>query len=424
MVARRHPLTITAMALLSGAAVVVIALVVAPDLLDRFRLIKEGAFRAEAILGLLLLTIAIAFGGSERVREILARRAVVAVAAAILLWTLITAATSTNRMLSAESLITVAASLVVFFLAWYAAPRMPLLVLDVLVPLAVFITIFAALQERGIWQPFSSSLPFYEQHLGSSATIGNPNIVGSYLAIVAIVLAAAALEVTALRRWLYALGAVAALAGVVGSLTRTAVIAAAVALVAIGFLRSWKWALVATVVIAGAFGIAAAAGVPAVKRITDIPQQVAQGRWDLAFTERVQAFLAAYEMWRAKPVTGVGPGAFKFNYMPYRIALEGRYDERLLQGGGGNFGETHNDHLQLLAETGVPGYLLFLAALVLLARRSGTSDDPRARVARAIGIPLAVVIFVLCIAQFPLQVAVTRHLMVTLAGLIIGWRNL
>jgi len=412
------------MAFLTGAALVVVALIVAPDLLDRFRLIKEVAVRAEALLGLLLLTVAVAFHGTGRAREILARRAVVAVAAAILVWTLITAATSTNRLLSAESVVTVIVSLLVFFVAWYAAPQTPLLVLDLLVPLAIFVTIMAGLQERGIWQPFSSTLPYYEQHLGASATIGNPNIVGSYLAIVATVLIAAAIEVRGWRRWLYAAGAAAALVGVVGSLTRTAIIAMAVTLVVIGFLRSWKWVLVATVILGASIGAAAAAGVPAVQRITEIPRLVAQGRWDLAFTERVQAFLAAWEMWRAEPVTGVGPGAFKYNYMPYRIALDGKYDPQLLGGGGGNFGETHNDHLQVLAETGLPGYLLFLAALVILARRCGRSDDPRARFARAVGVPLAVMIAVLCIAQFPLQVAVTRHLLVTLAGLIIGWRSL
>jgi hypothetical protein len=40
---------------------------------------------------------------------------------------------------------------------------------------------------------------------------------------------------------------------------------------------------------------------------------------------------------------------------------------------------------------------------------------------RAIAIPAAIALLVLCLAQFPLHVAATRQLVVTLAGLIVGW---
>jgi O-antigen ligase len=100
-----------------------------------------------------------------------------------------------------------------------------------------------------------------------------------------------------------------------------------------------------------------------------------------------------------------------------------RYPRTLRGTTGTNFGEVHNDHAQLLAETGLPGYLLFLAAIFAIVRavRERKTTDARSSIARGIALPLAGTLLVLGLAQFPLYVTITRQLLVTMAGLLIGW---
>jgi O-antigen ligase len=53
--------------------------------------------------------------------------------------------------------------------------------------------------------------------------------------------------------------------------------------------------------------------------------------------------------------------------MPYRSAIEERHPD-WIQVTRESFGEAHNDHAQLLAETGIPGYALFIVFLIAIAR--------------------------------------------------------
>jgi O-antigen ligase len=138
-------------------------------------------------------------------------------------------------------------------------------------------------------------------------------------------------------------------------------------------------------------------------------------------------FLCAIEMIRARPLMGMGPGCFKYHFMLTRLTLEKRYPPAWTRGWPMNFGETHNDHLQVAAETGLPGYALLLAAVLLLAipaRRRDGAEAYRAErtiVGRAIRAPLAATFFVLALAQFPLQVAAPRLMFLTLGALAISW---
>jgi O-antigen ligase len=90
-----------------------------------------------------------------------------------------------------------------------------------------------------------------------------------------------------------------------------------------------------------------------------------------------------------------------------------------------NFGETHNDHLQTAAEAGLPGYALFLAGVAVVAfygrRRHRPEASAETQVAHALRPPLAVTFFVLCLAQFPLQLAAPRLMFLTFAALSLGW---
>ena len=391
--------------------------------LDFFRSTKEAVLRAQAILSVFVLAVAVAYGGSARLRELLRHRVVVAIIGAAVLWTAITTLTSVQRSLSVESLVSVILSALLFFCIWYISPDVPISALLILVPAVVINTIVMMLTEYGFWNPFSFGMVKLG-HLAASGFIGNPNEVGAYLALCAIVLLVATEVLQGWKRWACAVTGALAVAGVFISQARTAVLAIGAALIVIAVRRSYKGALAIVGILLVALVIATQLKVPALSRITAIPSQISAGRWDYVLSDRLPAFLAAVEMFRDHPFLGTGPRTFGFLFLPYRLELDSLYPNQLLISTGTNFAEVHNDHLQLLAETGLPGYALFLAALAVLVVRSRPRDEPQhehARFAWELAPPFVAAVFVLALAFFPLHVAITRHLILTIAALITGW---
>ena len=401
-------------------SLLLIPLAVTPGLIDRYRVIKESLARAEGILGAFVVVAALACAGSHRLREMLRERAVVAVVAAGVFWAILTTVVSTHRTHSLDALATVLGSLLVFAIAWYAAPRISLSALALLIVPVLLNTLLVALQRHGIYQPFESS-PLMPRHLRATGLIGNPNIVGSYMTLVTIVFAAAALHTAGMRRWVYALGTVCALAGVMVSETRTAVIALGAGLLLLAIGRSVRRALAVAAAVVAALLLAIMLEVRVVMEVVTLPQVVASRGLDAASSGRITPFLSGVEMARDRPLLGLGPGTYGYHYMAYKIRTSEKY--RLTSVVNMNFGEAHNDHVQLLAETGAPGYLLFLAAVLVLVVtvRRPPEETERSNVARGIVVPLAGTLLVLCLAQFPLFVPITRHFVVTMAGLLAGW---
>jgi O-antigen ligase len=142
------------------------------------------------------------------------------------------------------------------------------------------------------------------------------------------------------------------------------------------------------------------------------------------FSERLLPFLAAAEMFRDHPLLGVGPGCFRYHFMAYRVALSEKYPAEWTRGWPMNWGAVHNDHLQVAAEAGGVGYALFLTSLGLLVRRSPAEPASRAEFARALRWPLAAAIFVVCLAQFPLELAAPRLMFLTLGALCVTWNRI
>lgn len=82
------------------------------------------------------------------------------------------------------------------------------------------------------------------------------------------------------------------------------------------------------------------------------------------------------------------------------------------------FAQTHNDHLQLLAETGLPGYLFVIAGMGLLAVRI----HRRSRgIVRVLTVPLTILIMVTILAGFPLQLAAPVWTYIVLGGGCLAW---
>ncbi|HEX2834620.1 MAG TPA: O-antigen ligase family protein [Thermoanaerobaculia bacterium] len=409
-----------AAAWLATIGLLAVPLACAPDLVDRFRIIKESVLRAEAIVGLFLVIVAVAFGALPRVRELVRERALFAIAIAGLVWGAITTLTSTHRLHSIESLASIVAAIVLFLVVWFAATRVSLVAIDLLVLAAAINATLMTLQEYSIYQPFRVH-PQMAAHLTATGLIGNPNIGGSYLALVAVILITAATAIRGLRRAWYIIGALFAIGGVLVSDTETAVVALAAGLGLLMIGRSWKRAIALAVVAATIFGIGVAMRIPVIVDLLALPQRISQHGLEVALSGRVAPAIIALRETRAHPLTGIGPGTYGYHFMPERtrLTVESGYPIGL----GLNFGEVHNDHLQILAEGGVPAYLLFLGAVVavLAAARRGDGTSDRARFVRMLAIPLAGAFLVLCLAQFPLQVAITRHLILTMGALIAGW---
>jgi O-antigen ligase len=192
-------------------------------------------------------------------------------------------------------------------------------------------------------------------------------------------------------------------------------------------LRPWRQALAiaALLLVSGAIALRPSTGIGA--HFRQLIPAARNREYPVLFSERLVPFLCAVEMVRAEPVTGVGPGCFKYQFMMTRLALDQRYPPQWTRGWPMNFGETHNDHLQVAAETGLPGYALFVAAILLLAipsRRSREADQAiteKQAVARAVRLPLAATFFVIAVAQFPLQIAAPRLMFLTLGAIAISW---
>jgi len=407
----------TVLAVLAAGALAIPTIITSGT--DAFRLPKELAFRAEAIL---LLTAAVFWLTSRKRTWRIGRGAELVVAAAIVGWTLLTAATSTNRLLSADGLITVVAASILFLVTCVAAQELSLVAVDVLMVGACANAALVILQETNLWTPLALTVP---GHYASVGLLGNANDVGTFLVGPAIAAVVVAVTSPGARRWIYALIALLLGGGVVASGTRTALGALVVALIVFALLHSRR----AAIVVVAALAILA---LPLLSRSTAIGTGVrdvvaaARARdYPRLFSERLVPFLAAADMTRDHPLLGVGPGCFKYHYMAYRVALATHYPATLTQGWPQNWGEVHNDHLQVASETGLPGYALFLGAIAVAAgigtRRRAPLASPEAAFARALRWPLAAAAFVICLGQFPLELAAPRLMLLSLGALCIAW---
>ena len=408
---------LTALAVLAAGALVIPAIITSGS--DPFRLPKELAFRAEAIL---LLAVAVFWMTSRKRTWRIGRGPELVATAAIVGWALLTTATSTNRLLSADSLITVAAAAVIFVATHVAAQALSLVAVDVLMVGACANAALVILQETKLWTPLAVTI---QGHYASVGLLGNANDVGTFLVAPEIAAVVVAVTVPGVRRWVYALIALLLGGGVIASGTRTALAALVAALIVFALLQSRRAAIVAVAALA-------ILALPLLSRSTAIGSGVrefiaaAKTRdYQRLLSERLVPFLAATDMARDHPLVGVGPGCFRYHFMAYRVALATHYPAAWTQGWPQNFGEVHNDHLQVASEMGLPGYVLFLGAIGAAAgiwrRRRAVAVAPEAAFARALRWPLAAAAIVVCLAQFPLELAAPRLMFLSLAALCIAW---
>ena len=431
-VAAREPLSLRALRLVAGIALIAIPLFMSWHGYESFRLPKELLFRA---LGLLALALFTTVAVAPRVREAVQRMGREAwIVAALIAWTLVSLLASAYRANGLEALGTLLLAAALFVAFVVVASRSSLsIVYWTFLPAAANITLFL-LQRVAHWSPFG--VPTDEPLLASTSFLGNANDLGMTLLLP--VLAAYALIGTDRkhrRRWLAIAFAAFGTIGLVASESVAAIGGFAIGLWLLFVLRrrSWKQVVVFTtaIIVAGAIAFAV---------VPRFRQRVVQGagyihahRYNELLSGRLVPTLVATEILREHPLTGAGPGSFRAEYFDKKLLVDRKYatlmPERMSQWSAErmmSFGETHDEHLQILAELGVPGYAIFVVILVLLARRSlrPETNRPRAAFARDLALPAVVAFAISILAQFPLRVAAPLTNTLFFAALIVAWSAL
>lgn len=408
-----------------AATVVVTATAMEPGSIDVFRTPKDVAL---LICGMLILT-AGAAGAlisddiAALFRRLYAPPVIFALTAAA--WTIVASLASVRPQASFWAPVTVICFTAFFCAAFLTAGKRPVpALLVVLIPAAVNAAL-ATLQSTQFWSPWEVD-PRIPMRVRTTGLIGNPNDLGTYLVLPVLAAFAAGL-VWRRHRWLLAV-AMLLVAGLASAQSVTPFIAA-VAGVFIMAITSRTRRLRLIVVGAVLALLAAAVIHPGSRsRFQSLLASTSSGELPEMTSFRIVPAVTAFEMFLDRPLVGMGPGSFSAMFMTYKLKTDEKYPQ-WVRLGNESFGQVHNDHMQVLAETGLPGYLLFLTALVLLAlvslRRNGTADpeDPRIQFARTFAFPAAVSFAVLALAQFPLQLTAPMVPAIYLAALCFAWTD-
>jgi O-antigen ligase len=266
---------------------------------------------------------------------------------------------------------------------------------------------------------FRMPLDVPEPRFLAAGLIGNAGDVGMALVLPALLLfASSATSGSTLGRVLSSLGLLSALLGLIATEAigpALAFGAGALLYVALDFpeRRLALFALLAVAILAGATG----AGQRAFVKL----EQLRTGDVATATTQRDIGFYAAREMVRERPILGAGPGAFSNRFVPARLAAEERTGRHLVHGSGSaHFDNAHSDPVTLAAEVGVPAACAAcVAALALFSglfsrrRQEASHHGPSAD---ALLVSLLGVAF-LALGDFPLRIAVASGPAAFLAGL-------
>jgi O-antigen ligase len=230
-----------------------------------------------------------------------------------------------------------------------------------------------------------------------------------------------------LRRFRIVFGIVTAvlLAGIFEAQTITVMVGLTASLVAFVASGSKRVRIIAIVIV-----VAGIAGLllypPTRSRLESLRAPLTNRDFGTVTSGRVPAAGVALQMFLDRPLLGQGPGVFASRYMSRRIAIEEEQHPGWVQQSRENFGEAHNDHLQVLAESGLPGHLLFLFALgyvAWLTLRRVPAVTERGRFVRVFALPAAAGLGAVAVGQFPLELTAVMATCVFAAALCFAWSD-
>jgi O-antigen ligase len=389
---------------------------------DEFRLPKTLLLRGEGLVAIAVLLTGLLLR-LIRFPDSFHSRPLAWLCSLIALWSVITTLTSTNWRVSLPSLTwSISAIAITALIAWCGADR-SVTVINLVLVAAIVNAVLFLLQRFHLWNPFTfdSTIP---ETMIATALLGNPDDVGSYLVTPTIAAAALALIQPTRRVWAMVAFGVLFSATMAGPLTSIA--ATSTGLMVMLVLWRGRRAVLPLSALLAVILVAAVLYAPFSSRITQVIALVRSGNYNSAVSGRATPFLAAWEMAKDRPLLGMGPGCFAWQYYEYKLKVESKHPQLLTAYARTfNFGEAHNDHLQVLAETGLFGYVLFISALILLGRGSVVQmqKSPRAAFVSIVSLPLATALFVLTLAHFPLRLAAPLVTTIYVGVLAIIWTS-
>jgi len=393
---------------------------------DVFRLPKELLFRLEAILLTVILVVAMITNSIRRSdwpHNLPLRIAIAATTAAAVIAT----AASTNRPLSLEALGYFSCGLVIFISIYMlvGVSRSAASVVAVGTAASIANALLAIMQRLGVWTPFHFE-DYIDQRMRTTALLGNPNDAGAFLAVCAAAAGAyAACRPRSTTAWIIVATTT---AGVLATDALTSIVAlGATALALLYLMRDGRRIAGIALLIAAAAGCFIA--VPSLRsRVRTAITTVKRHDYQTLTSQRFVPWNAALLMFRDRPWIGLGPGTFRWHYLPYRLRVERRHPDLYLKDVS-NFREVHSDHLQILAEEGLVGYMVFLGNVGLLAAQSfrqrsgGDRSDERRSFARYAAFPLATATLFLTIAGFPLELSGVLTPLLFFGAVIARWSD-
>jgi O-antigen ligase len=352
--------------------------------------------------------------GLRRLREVrladLWRLPAVRVAAPILLVATATLATTRHPLHAREGLIDlwIGAACLVGWSVALPRERLERLLHGLLVP-ATALALLGIVQFHGWWQPLGFFGLAPSSRMAITSLAGNPGDLGAYLVLPVLIAQAALRRRRNAEAWSQPTtwATAAGLAVCVYGLLITQTLSAIAALTAGSLLLWWnllprRRALGFLAAGAVAATVLVAAVSPLRERVVEKTRQVVQGDLNAVLTGRLDGWRTAVWMLREHPLTGVGHGAYRTEYVPAKLALLDRgaafFREQQLV-----FVNAHNEALEVGAEWGLPGLLVLGWALWVLfkaLRREGGEPETRALAWGGVA-----ALAILSLVDFPLQVA-------------------
>ncbi len=122
---------------------------------------------------------------------------------------------------------------------------------------------------------------------------------------------------------------------------------------------------------------------------------------DASNLERINRWVCAMEMFKDKPITGFGPGTYQFEYGKYQTSEFRTY----ISTNHGDRGNAHSEFLTYLSETGLPGFLMYVAIVfysIHLGMKNYYRTQDKARKLILLGVLLGLVSFFVhgCVNSF------------------------
>lgn len=414
------------------ALVMLVPLWVAPGSREPFRTPAMLVLRGG---GIVLVTVAVLFVLEGGRWNLLSRfRAESAVAAAAILLPAIGVARADDWRFAVPALLTSTAGVMIAVAVLHtSAPEMDRAV-QILLPASLLNALVALLQSNPRWNDAITGAlvgSFQRDDLARVSPIGllgNRNDLGSYLIAPALAAAAMSLASSGRKRLFFGVSFAILASGLFASNTVTAIATFVIAFGAMLLLYSPLKGFAGLAVVLAIAAAAIRYAPPLRTRAHALNIYMREGRWDELLSRRGIAFLAAAEMIRDHPIAGVGAGSFGRHYFEYKPRAEQNHRSLLREAPSSDFFEqAHSDHLQILAETGIPGYAVFLAALLLIARPSFRKRHPDApsqplrEASRLLAFPLALSFAVLAMAQYPLRLAASIVAYSFVAAVAVRW---